>query len=131
MPACRPLCLLMLLIPALAHAQASRPTPAQSQPLHDTGSPVREQALSSGRVTGSVDIAVPLGETPVTIRSVTPSSAVGQYRIHFAALDTVGDGYISRDEAQANPSLADEFNALDTTRRGKLDRTDLAGWLVE
>jgi len=123
----------MLLIPGLAHAhaQAGRPAPAQSQPLHDTGSPVREQALSSGRVTGSVDVAVPLGETPVTIRSVTPSSTVGQYRIHFAALDTDGDGYISRDEAQANPSLADEFSALDTTRRGKLDRTDLAGWLVE
>ncbi|MET0131427.1 MAG: EF-hand domain-containing protein, partial [Stenotrophomonas chelatiphaga] len=86
---------------------------------------------SAGRVTGSVDIVVPLGETPVTVRSLTPSSAAGQYRIHFAEQDVDADGYISRDEAQANPSLADEFISLDVKRRGKLDRDDLAGWLLE
>jgi hypothetical protein len=46
-------------------------------------------------------------------------------------LDVDGDGFISRAEAQANPTLADEFNALDVKRRGKLDRADLAGWLID
>lgn len=122
---------LLLLASAAAVAQQPPPTPAQSQPLRDDGGVVRAQELSAGRVTGSVDIVVPLGETPVTVRSLTPSSAAGQYRIHFAELDVDADGYISRDEAQANPSLADEFISLDVKRRGKLDRDDLAGWLLE
>ncbi|WMJ67896.1 EF-hand domain-containing protein [Stenotrophomonas sp. 24(2023)] len=123
--------LLFALLPVLAWGQASRPSPAQSAPLRDDSGVVREQPLSAGRVTGSVDVPVPLGDTPVTVRSVTPSSVVGQYRIHFAALDVDGDGFISREEAQANPALADEFNALDVKRRGKLDRADLAGWLID
>lgn len=127
----RLIALLIALLPALAWAQAAPPAPAQSQPLRDDSGVVRQQSLSAGRVTGSVDIAVPLGETPVTVRSVAPASVVGQYRIHFAALDVDGDGFISREEAQANPALADEFKALDVKRRGKLDRTELAGWLVD
>lgn len=123
--------LLLLLAAGPAFAQQSRPTAAQSQPLRDDSGVVRAQELSAGRVTGSVDIVVPLGETPVTVRSLTPSSAAGQYRIHFAELDVDGDGYISRDEAQANLSLADEFISLDVKRRGKLDREDLAGWLLD
>lgn len=127
----RLLAVLIALFPALAWAQLAPPSPAQSQPLRDDSGVVRQQSLSSGRVTGSVDIRVPLGETPVTVRSVAPASVVGQYRIHFAELDVNGDGFISRDEAQANPALADEFNALDVKHRGKLDRTDLAGWLID
>ena len=122
--------LLILMAAGPALAQQSRPA-AESQPLRDDSGVVRAQELSAGRVTGSVDIVVPLGETPVTVRSLTPSSAAGQYRIHFAELDVDGDGYISRDEAQANPSLADEFISLDVKRRGKLDREDLAGWLLD
>lgn len=122
--------LLILLAAGPALAQQSRPA-AESQPLRDDAGIVRAQELSAGRVTGSVDIVVPLGETPVTVRSLTPSSAAGQYRIHFAELDVDGDGYISGDEAQANPSLADEFISLDVKRRGKLDREDLAGWLLD
>ncbi|MBD7955947.1 EF-hand domain-containing protein [Stenotrophomonas sp. Sa5BUN4] len=114
-----------------AGAQSARPAPAEIQPLQQHSGAIREQALAAGRITGSVDIAVPLGETPVTIRSVTPSSASGQYRISFSLLDVDGDGFISRDEALANRSLADEFNALDVKRRGRLDRADLAGWLVD
>ncbi len=127
----RTLILLYLLAAYPALAQSNRPAPAESQPLRDDSGVVRAQPLAAGRVTGSVDIAVPLGETPVTVRSVTPASASGQYRIHFAQLDVDGDGFVSREEAQANPSLADEFISLDVKRRGKLDRDDLAGWLLD
>lgn len=123
------LCTALLASPALA--QPMRPQPAQSAPLRDDSGVVRQQSLSAGRVTGSVDIVVPLGETPVTVRSLAPASVVGQYRIHFAELDVDGDGFISREEAQVTPALADEFNALDVKRRGKLDPADLAGWLVD
>ncbi|MEN5288461.1 EF-hand domain-containing protein [Stenotrophomonas lactitubi] len=123
------LCTALLASPALA--QPMRPQPAQSAPLRDDSGVVRQQSLSAGRVTGSVDIVVPLGETPVTVRSLAPASVVGQYRIHFAELDVDGDGFISREEAQVTPALADEFNALDVKRRGKLDSADLAGWLVD
>ena len=92
---------------------------------------MRTQSLSEGRVTHQVTLSAPAGEAAVTVRSVQPVSVVGQYRFAFAALDVDGDGFISRAEAQANPALADEFGALDVKRRGKLDRRDLAGWLVD
>ena len=123
--------LITLLSVAPAMAQQLPHTPAQSQPLGPTGGAIRQQPLDAGRVSGSVEIAQPAGEAQVTVRSLEPSSVAGQYRIHFAALDVNGDGFISREEAQANPALADEFNSLDRRHRGKLDRTDLAGWLVD
>ncbi len=123
--------LITLLAAAPAVAQQLPHTPAQSQPLGPTGGAIRRQPLDAGRVSGSVEIPQQAGEAQVTVRSLEPSSVVGQYRIHFAALDMNGDGFISREEAQANPALADEFNSLDRRHRGKLDRTDLAGWLVD
>lgn len=123
--------LIALLAAAPALAQQLPHTPAQSQPLGPTGGAIRQQPLAAGRVTGSVELAQPAGEAQVIIRSLEPSSVVGRYRIHFATLDVNGDGFISREEAQANPALADEFNALDVKRRGRLDRADLAGWLID
>ncbi|PSM13519.1 hypothetical protein [Stenotrophomonas maltophilia] len=123
--------LAVLLMTTPAMAQQLPHTPAQSQPLGPTGGAIRQQPLDAGRVSGSVEIAQPAGEAQVTVRSLEPSSVVGQYRIHFAALDVNGDGFISREEAQANPALADEFNSLDRKHRDKLDRADLAGWLVD
>ncbi len=120
---------LLASVPAMAQHGPS--TPAQSQPLGPTGGAIRQQPLDAGRVTGSVDIPQPAGEAQVTVRSLEPSSVVGQYRIRFSDLDVNGDGFISREEAQANPALADEFNTLVVKRRGKLDRADLAGWLVD
>lgn len=106
-----------------------RPAPAVSTPLTEVPVNVREQPLSSGRVTHTVQVRTEPGQAPVTIRSIQPDTVAGNYRIDFTALDLDGDGFISRAEAQANPALADEFNALDTARRGKLSREQLAGWL--
>ncbi len=118
------------LLPITAAAQsAQRPMPAVSSPLLDTPASVREQPLATGKVTHAVQIETPPGQAQVTVRSVQADTVVGNYRIDFAALDLDGDGFISRAEAQVNPALADEFNALDTGRRGKLSREQLAGWL--
>ncbi|WP_312914051.1 EF-hand domain-containing protein [Stenotrophomonas sp.] len=124
-----PLVIVGLLPLAVAAQTVQRPAPAVSVPLSDTPVNVREQSLSTGKVTHSTQIQMPAGQAQVTVRSIQPDSVVGNYRIDFDAMDVDGDGFISREEAQANPALADEFNALDTARRGKLSREQLAGWL--
>lgn len=67
--------------------------------------------------------------TPVTVTSEEPDSVRGDYHIDFATLDRDHDGYISRQEAQANPTLAREFAALDSHRSGRLSRAQLEGWM--
>ena len=121
-----------ILLPVAASAQTvPRPEPAVSMPLNDAPVHVREQSLSTGKVTHSTQILMPTDQAQVTVRSIQPDSLIGDYRIDFTALDVDGDGFISREEAQANPALADEFNALDSHRRGRLTREQLAGWLKD
>lgn len=115
----------------LAVAQAVSRTPAQAEPLREVPVSVRTQPLSSAPVTHEAQVRTPPGEAAVTVRSLQPNSVVGTYRFRFSDLDVDGDGFISKEEAQANPSLADEFTSLDTARRGRLDRAQLAGWLIE
>lgn len=119
-----------LLLPCCAGAQVRAPAAATSEPLREVPASVRTQPLSSGAVTHSVTLPSTAGEATVTVRSVQPDSVVGQYRFAFESLDTDADGFISREEAQANPALADEFTSLDTLHRGRLDRSQLQGWLL-
>jgi hypothetical protein len=107
------------------------PTPASSVPLIEVPNVIRTQPLSSGEVTHQAQLERPRGEASVIVRSIQPNSVVGNYRIDFQALDTDGDGRISRAEAQANPALAEEFDALDTRHSGHLSREQLAGWLIQ
>lgn len=129
---------LLALLPALALAQATPTTkpapasPAQTQAMPELPVGIRTQALAAGEQTGRVEIAVAEGDTPISVRSVQPDSVDGNaYRIAFATLDTNADGFIDGDEAAVHPALNDEFKALDIKRRGKLDRSDLAGWLID
>lgn len=123
---------LLIALPVSAMAQTvSKPAPAISQPLLETPVRIREQPLASGAITHQAQLPAEPGQATVVVRSIQPDSVIGNYRIDFDALDVDGDGLISRDEAQANPALADEFESLDTTRRGKLSREQLAGWLQE
>lgn len=121
-----------LLAAALAPAAAQNlqaTSSAVTEPLRDVPALVQAQPLSSGEVTHQVQLEVPQGAAPVTVRTIQPDRVAGNYRIDFDALDSDHDGYISRSEAQANPSLADEFDALDSNRSGRLSRAQLAGWL--
>lgn len=67
--------------------------------------------------------------TPVTITSEEPNSIKGDYHIDFAKLDRNHDGYISRAEAKADPTLEREFDAIDTQHTGRLSKAQLEGWL--
>ena len=67
--------------------------------------------------------------TPVTVTSEEPNSIKGDYHINFAKLDRNHDGYISRDEAKADPTLEREFAAVDTKHAGRLSKAQLEGWM--
>lgn len=58
-----------------------------------------------------------------------PDSVVGDYAVDFDALDTDGDGHISRSEARANPTLHAEFDGVDRDGDGLLSRQELADWI--
>ncbi|MEN5061515.1 hypothetical protein [Luteimonas sp. TWI1416] len=110
------------ILPAVATAQVS------TSALEPVGEP---PALSSqtGRQTGVVTYDRADGQQ-VIIRSYEPRPATtSPYRVDFAALDADGDGYISRAEALAHPTLSAEFDAVDSNRDGHLSREELAGWL--
>ena len=95
----------------------------------DTGVEPPTIASQSGRQTGVATYDQASGQQ-VIVRSYEPRSVTGdQYRIDFEALDTDGDGVISRAEARAHPTLDAEFNAIDVNRDGRLSREELAGWL--
>ncbi|MDR6992157.1 EF-hand domain-containing protein [Luteimonas sp. 3794] len=115
---------LLVLAAALSPALAQVTT----SPLQQVDAPP-ELSSQSGRQTGVVTMDRDDGPQ-VIIRSFEPRSALSdQYRIDFTALDTDGDGYISRAEAKAHPALDAEFNAIDSNRDGRLSREELAGWL--
>ncbi|WP_372383057.1 EF-hand domain-containing protein [Xanthomonas sp. NCPPB 1068] len=120
----------MLLACGAAHAQQA-PSPASSMPLIEVPNVIRTQPLASGEVTHQTQLERPRGESSVIVRSIQPSSVAGSYRIDFQAMDVDGDGRISRTEAQTNPALADEFDALDSRHSGYLTREQLAGWLIQ
>ncbi|MBD7987849.1 hypothetical protein H9645_07385 [Luteimonas sp. Sa2BVA3] len=68
-------------------------------------------------------------EPQVTITNSAPDSVVGEYRIDMAAMDSNGDGRISRAEARANTTLTAEFRAVDNNGDGVLDAGELKGWM--
>src|SRR5690606_33020063 len=74
---------------------------------------------------------VPTGPTEplVTFTSSPSNSIVGDYKIDFTAMDSNGNGSISRSEARSNATLTGEFDAVDNNSDGKLDRQELGGWM--
>jgi hypothetical protein len=75
-----------LLITLLAAAPAVRPALPHTWHKASRWAPPAARSASNrwmcGRVSGSVEIPQPAGEAQVTVRSLEPSSVVGQYRIH-------------------------------------------------
>lgn len=110
------------LLPVCALAQV------ETQGIAQTGSGP-QRATSQAAQTGVVTFDGP-EQQQIIIRSHEPSPAASdQYRISFEALDTDGDGYISRREAAAHPTLAAEFSGVDTDGDGRLSREELRSWI--
>lgn len=64
----------------------------------------------------------------VTLREHPPSSVVGDYSVDFDTLDANGDGHVSHNEAEGNPTLHAEFDGVDRDGDGRLTRDEVAGW---
>ena len=82
-----PLAISSLLSFAASAQTVQRPAPAVSVPLTDVPVHVREQSLSTGKVTHATQVQTVPGQAEVTVRSIQPDSVIGNYRIDFAALD--------------------------------------------
>ena len=119
----RSLTLIALALLPLAAAAQTRTEPLAQ---HDTRP---TPATAQGSQTGIVTFGQP-DEQQVIVRSYEPDSVLrDQYRIDFNALDTDGDGQLSRREAAAHPTLAAEFAGVDTNADGRLSREELRGWI--
>jgi hypothetical protein len=56
--------------------------------------------------------------------SATSPQATDQQWPEFSTLDTNGDGYVSREEAQSNTTLSGSFSDLDTDKNGSLSSSE-------
>ena len=113
---------LLMATASAASAQVST-TPLEVRDAPPVTSP------ATGRQTGIVTLGEPGGQQ-VIVRSYEPDSALREhYRLHFEALDSDADGFISRSEAAAHPTLSAEFRAVDANGDGHLSREELAGWI--
>ena len=64
------------------------------------------------------------------IRSFEPTTFLSnEYSTDFDALDSDGDGFISRREAAAHERLSEEFRGVDADGDGRLSRDELRGWI--
>ena len=54
--------------------------------------------------------------------------ALAQQEMEFGDLDTDGDGYISRQEAQQANTLADNFNQADTDSDNRVDISEFSAF---
>lgn len=68
-------------------------------------------------------------DAEVTFTSSPSNSVVGEYAIDFAAMDSNGDGGISRAEARSNATLTAEYAAVDIDSNGRLSKSELQGWM--
>lgn len=113
---------LVLLAPAMAAAQVqTAPLPAPEEPP--------TQPDRSERQTGMATFGEAGGQQ-VIIRSFEPTTFLSnEYSIDFDALDSDGDGFISRREAAAHERLSEEFRGVDADGDGRLSREELRGWI--
>ena len=121
-------CTLTLVLLSSGEALAARGNPASTQPLAPAPATPVEQPLQ--HQTGMVVLEGPDGQRTI-IRSLEPRSLVGGDRLDFAVLDADGDGSVDRNEAgAADRNLLREFDNVDANRDGRLDREELAGWIL-
>ena len=67
----------------------------------------------------------------MTVNQRPADSISSNYHIDFGAMDSNGDGNITRAEVRAsgNDDLMREFHVVDANHNGRLTREELKGWL--
>lgn len=108
---------------ATARANLGADIQAGMAPVQLTPRPPGAEVTGSAVVDPGTDV-----DSRVTVSSLRPDSARGDYRIDFAALDADASGTLSRSEVAGNAELTREFDAVDADGDGALDRVELSGW---
>ncbi|WP_296224727.1 EF-hand domain-containing protein [Ralstonia sp. UBA689] len=76
------------------------------------------------------EASAPAAQAPATTQApqTTPRAAKPGRHGGFKAIDTNGDGQISRDEAKGHAWLEKNFDQIDTNHDGQLSKEELAAW---
>ncbi|WP_426395620.1 EF-hand domain-containing protein [Ralstonia sp. R-29] len=84
----------------------------------------------SGMNARAQDASAPAVQAPTTAPAALNGPRAGKPGHHggFKALDTNGDGQISRDEAKGHAWLEKNFDQIDTNHDGQLSKDELAAW---
>jgi len=84
----------------------------------------------SGMSARAQDANAPAAQAPATAQAPQNTARPGKPGHHggFKALDTNGDGQISRDEAKGHAWLEKNFDQIDTNHDGQLSKDELAAW---
>lgn len=84
----------------------------------------------SGMNARAQDASAPAAQAPAAAQapSTTARAAKPGHHGGFKALDTNGDGQISRDEAKGHAWLEKNFDQIDTNHDGQLSKEELAAW---
>ena len=84
----------------------------------------------SGMNARAQDASAPAAQAPTTAPAPQNGPRAGKPGHHggFKALDTNGDGQISRDEAKGHAWLEKNFDQIDTNHDGQLSKDELAAW---
>jgi hypothetical protein len=103
---------------------------AQDTPTQTTTSAPIETPTTEAPVTGNAVTQDAAGGT-VFVTSQQPSPPPHDYRAEFNALDSDGDGSVSRSEASADKYLARAFAAYDSDRNDVLSFEEARLWLED
>ena len=84
----------------------------------------------SGMNARAQDASAPAAQAPAAAQapSTTARAAKPAHHGGFKAIDTNGDGQISRDEAKGHAWLEKNFDQIDTNHDGQLSKDELAAW---
>lgn len=110
-----------VLLAGAAWAVPPQESPMSREPENMQQSRIPEdQTLQSDDAAASKNAAV---RDPTTATG-TPAVSMAAIKTNFDAFDKNGDGYVSKDEASADPHLSAQFNTLDADHDGKLSVTE-------
>ena len=104
---------------------------AQDTPVQATTDAQTETPTSSDTVATGHAVTQDVTGRTVFVTSQRPAPSPHDYRAEFDAMDSNGDGSISRNEAGADKYLARTFATYDSDRNDRLSFEETRRWLED